>query len=63
MKNQTDYTEADRVYGAWLAANDRIKSIDYGVVEEVYQGERDDLVGDRNNAACCYQKLTGILPK
>lgn len=62
MKNQTEYTTADRKYGEWLAANDRIKSIDYHVVEEAYQGERDDLVFARDEAACQYRKLTGIVP-
>ena len=62
MKDQAEYTDADRLYGAWLAANDRIQSMDHHVVEEAYPGEREDLVLERDEAACQYRKLTGNTP-
>lgn len=62
MKDQAEYTDADRLYGVWLAAKDRIQSIDHHVAEEAYPGEREDLVLERDDVACQYRKLTGNAP-
>lgn len=34
MKDQGEYTEEDRIYGAWLGMRSRIHNIDYGQADE-----------------------------
>lgn len=62
MKEQHEYSDADRLYGAWVGVKDRIHRIDYGVANEEYPGQRDDLRLEVNELAGKYQKLTGQLP-
>ncbi|HGN1513236.1 TPA: hypothetical protein ACKROA_002683 [Pseudomonas aeruginosa] len=55
MKAQDEYTEEDRLYGAWLALRGQINKIDYGQSVEDYAGQRRDLYcsAARNSSACC----------
>ncbi len=40
MKQQVDYTEADRLYGAWLALKGKINRINYGQARGLAGPER-----------------------
>ncbi|WP_213664187.1 hypothetical protein [Stutzerimonas stutzeri] len=59
MKPQEDYTEADRIYGAWLAAKNRINKIDYGQADEDWEGERRHLHEKASALEAEYEALTG----
>ncbi len=59
MKSQEDYTEADRIYGAWLAAKNRINKIDYGQADEDWEGERHQLHEKAASLEAEYAALTG----
>ncbi len=59
MKRQEDYTEADRMYGDWLAATNRINKIDYGQADEDWEGERQQLHEKASALASQYTALTG----
>lgn len=38
MKQQDEYTEEDRIYGAWLGLRGRINKLDYGQAVEDFPG-------------------------
>jgi len=62
MKEQHEYSDADRLYGAWIGVKDRLHRIDYGVAKEDYPGHRDDLRHEVDEFPGKYLKLTGQLP-
>ncbi|MDU4254560.1 hypothetical protein [Pseudomonas sp.] len=59
MKDQDDYTEADRLYGAWIGVCNRINQIDYGHADEDYPGQRGDLCHQRAELESKFLQITG----
>ncbi|MFG3454535.1 MULTISPECIES: hypothetical protein [Stutzerimonas] len=59
MKQQDEYTEEDRLYGAWLGLRDRINKIDYGQATEDFPGQRSDLYLQMEELASKYRQITG----
>ncbi len=59
MKRQEEYTEADRIYGAWLGLRNQINKIDYGQATEDYPGHRDALYRQAEDLESQYRTLTG----
>lgn len=62
MRDQAEYTDKDRIYGEWCSKRDQINAIDYGQAEEVFQGQRVDLLIERDELAKQFKLLTGTLP-
>ncbi|HBN9243721.1 hypothetical protein ACF0C0_12460 [Pseudomonas aeruginosa] len=59
MKQQDEYTEEDRIYGAWLGLRNRINKIDYGQATEDFPGQRSDLYRQMEALESKYRGLTG----
>lgn len=59
MKQQDEYTEQDRIYGAWLGVRNRVHKIDYHQAEEDYPGQRGELYAQMEDLAEQYRALTG----
>lgn len=59
MKDQGEYTEEDRIYGAWLGVRSRIHKIDYGQADEDFPGQRSVLYGEMEDLAAKYREITG----
>lgn len=59
MKAQDEYTEEDRLYGAWLALRGQINKIDYGQSVEDYPGQRRDLYCQMEELESKYRLNTG----
>lgn len=59
MKSQDEYTEEDRLYGAWLALRGQINKIDYGQSVEEYPGQRGDLYRQMEDLESKFRRITG----
>lgn len=59
MKAQENYSEADRIYGAWLGLRNQINKIDYGQANEDWPGQRNELYEKSEELATQYRQLTG----
>ncbi|MEA8592287.1 hypothetical protein PZT57_26935 [Pseudomonas aeruginosa] len=59
MKEQENYSEADRIYGAWLGVRNQINKIDYGQANEDWPGQRHELFEKSEELASQYRQLTG----